>query len=130
YTTLFRSIVIANEDGSIDEDDITLEAIEAGAEDISKEEDIYEVTTVPEDFKDVCNHLKSHGYELDDAEVTLIPQTYTSLSEKDEEKMLNLIEMLEDEEDVQDIHHNLKQSEKVRNFHSVEWKFYIFLCII
>jgi len=104
-------IVIANEDGSIDEDDITLEAIEAGAEDISKEEDIYEVTTVPEDFKDVCNHLKSHGYELDDAEVTLIPQTYTSLSEKDEEKMLNLIEMLEDEEDVQDIHHNLKQSE-------------------
>src|SRR5690625_7802288 len=50
-------IVIANEDGSIDEDDITLEAIEAGAEDISKEEDIYEVTTVHEDFKDVCNHL-------------------------------------------------------------------------
>lgn len=104
-------IIISNEDGNIDEDDITLEAIEAGAEDILNEEDAYEIITAPEDFKGVCNHLESHGYTLTDSEVTLIPQTYTMLDEKDEGKMINLIDMLEDEEDVQDIHHNLKLSE-------------------
>lgn len=101
-------IVILNEDGKIDEDDITLEAIEAGAEDISTEEGVYEIFTTPEDFKDVCEHLKSQGYELADAEITLIPQTYSALAEKDEEKMLKLIDTLEDDEDIQDVHHNLK----------------------
>lgn len=101
-------IVILNEEGNIDEDEITLEAIEAGAEDISSEDDVYEIFTTPEDFKDVCEHLKKQGYELEDAEVTLIPQTYTSLPKDDEEKMERLIDMLEDEEDIQDVHHNLK----------------------
>ncbi|HLR52036.1 MAG TPA: YebC/PmpR family DNA-binding transcriptional regulator [Candidatus Avamphibacillus sp.] len=103
-------IVILNEEGNIDEDEITLEAIEAGAEDITTEENVYEIFTTPNDFKDVCEHLKESGYELEEAEVTLIPQTYTSLNEKDEEKMLNLIEMLEDEEDVQEIHHNFQSN--------------------
>lgn len=104
-------IVISNEDGKIDEDEMTLEAIEAGAEDITTEDDVYEIITTPEDFKGVCNHLQSHGYVFEDSEITLIPQTYTSLAEQDEEKMLKLIDMLEDEEDIQDIHHNLKLSE-------------------
>ncbi|MFD1038603.1 YebC/PmpR family DNA-binding transcriptional regulator [Virgibacillus byunsanensis] len=103
-------ILIVNEAGTIDEDDITLEAIEAGADDIVAEEGAYEIFTEPENFQAVTEHLKQSGYELEDAEVTLIPQTYSSLAEEDEKKILNLIDMLEDNEDVQDIHHNLDES--------------------
>lgn len=104
-------IVIANEDGAIDEEEITLEAIEAGADDIVTEDGAYEIVTSPEYFNEVCNHLRTSGYELENSEVTLIPQTYSSPSDDDEKKMLNLIDMLEDNEDVQDIHHNLEETE-------------------
>ncbi|WP_099158638.1 YebC/PmpR family DNA-binding transcriptional regulator [Virgibacillus ndiopensis] len=104
-------IVIENEDGAIDEDEITLEAIEAGADDIVVEEGAYEIFTSPENFDAVCTHLRESGYTLADAEVTLIPQTYSALPEEDAQKMLNLIDVLEDNEDVQDIHHNLEDAD-------------------
>lgn len=103
-------IVIGNEDGKIDEDDITLQAIEAGAEDISVEEDAYEIVTTPEDFETVLTHLNDLNYTISDSEITLVPQTYNSLPEDDEQKMINLIEALEENEDVQDVHHNLELS--------------------
>jgi YebC/PmpR family DNA-binding regulatory protein len=103
-------IVIANENGEIDEDELTLEALEAGAEDITTEEEAYEIFTEPENFQDVVTHLTENGYEIADSEVTLFPQTYSALDETEESKMLTLIETLEENEDVQDIHHNLEES--------------------
>lgn len=103
-------IVILNEDGTIDEDEITLEAIEAGADDITVQDGAYEIFTSPENFTAVCDHLTEAGYNLTDEEITMIPQNYSSLTEKDEEKMLHLIDMLEEDEDVQDVYHNLEVS--------------------
>ncbi|CDO01754.1 putative transcriptional regulatory protein [Oceanobacillus picturae] len=103
-------IIIANENGEIDEDELTLEALEAGAEDITTEEEAYEIFTEPENFQDVVTHLTENGYEIADSEVTLFPQTYSALNETEESKMLTLIETLEENEDVQDIHHNLEES--------------------
>lgn len=104
-------IVIANEDNQIDEDTITMEAIEAGADDIVVEEGAYEIYTTPESYQAVCDHLTNSGYAFVQSEITLIPQNYSALPIEDEEKMLQLIEMLEDNEDVQDIHHNLEETE-------------------
>jgi|SRR5690625_446920 len=103
-------IVIINEDGVIDEDEVTLAAIEAGAEDIIVEEDAYEILTAPEAFQDVRKHLEEH-YTLEEAEVTLIPKSYSKIDKENEEKMLQLLDMLEENEDVQDVHHNLEFSE-------------------
>lgn len=103
-------ILIGNEEGNIDEDELTLEAIEAGAEDFVVEEDAFEIYTTPEDFDAVRSQLSDLDYPISDSEVTLIPQTYSNLSEEEEQKMLNLIDVLEDNEDVQDIHHNLELS--------------------
>ncbi|MGJ9457086.1 YebC/PmpR family DNA-binding transcriptional regulator [Oceanobacillus sp. CF4.6] len=103
-------IVISNEEGSIDEDAITLDALESGAEDITNQEDAYEIYTEPENYHEVVNHLTENGYEIADGEVTLIPQNYNQLSKEDEEKMMNLIDSLEENEDVQDIHHNLEET--------------------
>ncbi|MEW9675882.1 YebC/PmpR family DNA-binding transcriptional regulator [Lentibacillus sp. L22] len=104
-------IVIENEDGSVDEDAITLDAIEAGADDIVTQDGAYEIYTSPDSFSAVSEQLRESGYELAEAEVTMIPQTYNKLSPEDEEKMLQLIDLLEDNEDVQDIHHNMEESE-------------------
>ncbi|MFD1362938.1 YebC/PmpR family DNA-binding transcriptional regulator [Lentibacillus salinarum] len=103
-------IVVENEDGSIDEDDITMEAIEAGADDIVVEESVYDIYTDPENFQRVRDHLQEH-YKLAEADVTFFPQTYSTPSEDDKQKMLNLIDMLEDNEDTQDVHHNMEISE-------------------
>src|SRR5699024_2854098 len=102
-------IIILNEDEKIDEDELTLTAIDAGAEDIEYEDGVFEVNTSPEDFNDVIKHLKDEGYEIESSEITFVPQTYTQVSDEDKEKMNHLVEMLEDSEDVQDIHHNMKE---------------------
>ncbi|WP_174613923.1 YebC/PmpR family DNA-binding transcriptional regulator [Virgibacillus ihumii] len=104
-------IVITNEDGTIDEDEISLEAIEAGADDIVTQEDAYEIYTEPENFTNVCDQLRDSGYELEESEITMFPQTFSTPDEDDHKKMLQLIDMLEDSEDVQDIFHNLENAE-------------------
>ncbi|WP_337018946.1 YebC/PmpR family DNA-binding transcriptional regulator [Oceanobacillus massiliensis] len=103
-------IVITNEDASINEDAITMDALEAGAEDIAVQDGAYEIFTEPENFQAVSEHLTENGYEISDGEVTLIAQNYNQLAPEDEQKMMNLIETLEESEDVQDIHHNLEES--------------------
>ncbi|RKQ37899.1 YebC/PmpR family DNA-binding transcriptional regulator [Oceanobacillus halophilus] len=104
-------IIVANEDGNVDEDELTLEVLEAGAEDIVPQDGAYEVYTEPENYQAVVEHLTDAGYTIVDNEVTLIPQNYNNVSEEDADKMQNLIETLEDNEDVQDIHHNLEENE-------------------
>ncbi|WP_368652190.1 YebC/PmpR family DNA-binding transcriptional regulator [Ornithinibacillus sp. 4-3] len=103
-------ISIVNEDGKIDEDEITLEAIEAGADDIEFEDNIIEIYTSPETFADVSNHLIGQGYDIEESEITLIPQNYSTLGEEEEKKMINMLDMLESDEDVQDVYHNLEMS--------------------
>src|SRR5690625_3315277 len=104
-------IVIVDEDETIDEEEITLEAIDAGAEDIEVNQQVYEIYTNPVDFKQVQAHLQEKGYPIEEAEITLIPQTFSELSKEEEEKAVQLIDTLEDTEDVQDVHHNLKVAE-------------------
>lgn len=104
-------IVIEDEDNKIDEDELTLEAIEAGASDFEAHEGAYEIYTEPEAFKEVVANLENAGYEFAQAEITLIPQTYTKLDDENFEKMQNMLAALEDDEDVQDIHHNMENEE-------------------
>ena len=101
-------ILIINQDGEIDEDELSLEAIEAGAEDILVQSDAFEIFTMPNNFEAAKAHLTENGYTLERSEITLFPQTYTTLAASDEEKMNALIDMLEESEDVQDIHHNME----------------------
>ena len=104
-------IVIVDKEGTIDEDELTLEAIDGGAEDIEVNEQVYEIYTAPEDFEEVRNHIENKGYDIEEAEITLIPQNYSELEEEQQEKVMQLVDMLEESEDVQDVHHNLKMEE-------------------
>lgn len=97
-------IVIENED--IDEDEITMDALEAGAEDIEIDTDSIEITTTPEDFSAVREALEGK-YTFASAEVSMVPQTMTELTDPDSIKNMNrMLEMLEDNDDVQEVYHN------------------------
>lgn len=100
-------IVILDEAGEIDEDGLSLAAIDAGAEDIEYEDGVYEIYTDPQEFEQVRAGIEDAGYTIEEAEVTLIPQNFTELSKDEESTVLLLIDQLEETEDVQDVHHNL-----------------------
>ena len=100
-------IVITDEDGKIEEDKLMETALEAGAEDFSCEDGVFEIYTVPEDVYDIAEALKAAGYELASAEKTKVPSTTVELTSEDDIKFMGLlIEKLEEDDDVMEVYHN------------------------
>lgn len=100
-------IVFDKEEIDMDEEELMMAALDAGAEDFAAEEDSYEITTAPDDFSAVRETLEAAGIPMASAEITMIPQTYTELTdEEDIKKMNKLLEMLDDDDDVQNTYHN------------------------
>jgi YebC/PmpR family DNA-binding regulatory protein len=100
-------IVIDKEEVDMDEDELMMLCIDAGAEDFASEEDSYEVIIAPDDFSQVREALEKAGIAMASAEVTMIPQTYSQLSsEEDIKKMNKLLDLLDDDDDVQNVYHN------------------------
>ncbi|WP_067837342.1 YebC/PmpR family DNA-binding transcriptional regulator [Amphibacillus sediminis] len=104
-------LVIDRSTTDVDEDTLLLAVIEAGGEEMETSEDVFEIYTEPDQFNEVRAALENEGFTFETAEVTLIPTTYTSLAEQDQEKMERLIERLEDLEDVQEVYHNAELAE-------------------
>ncbi|MBE7010227.1 MAG: YebC/PmpR family DNA-binding transcriptional regulator [Ruminococcaceae bacterium] len=103
-------IIIENEDGKLDEDAVMMDALDAGAEDFTAQEDCFEIMCQPADFAAVRDALEEKGYVFASAEVEKIPQTTVVLSdEKDIISMNKLIDMLEDNDDVQNVYHNWEE---------------------
>lgn len=102
-------IVIEKASTDMDEDELMMLALDAGAEDFVASEEIYEITTDPADFSAVREKLEEAGLEFLEAEVQMVPTTTVSLDEKDVEKMERLIERLEDLDDVSNIYHNWEE---------------------
>ena len=100
-------IIIAKEDCQMDEDDLMMTALDAGAEDFAAEEDSYEIVTDPDDFSKVREALEAESIEMASAEVTMIPNTMVELvSEDDIKNLQKTLDLLEEDDDVQDVWHN------------------------
>ena len=100
-------IVINNEDGDIDEDKLMEQALEAGAADFKAEEDVFIITTEPDDVYNIQEDLKNQGYEILSADKTKQASTSVTLDNEDDIKFMNLlIEKLEEDDDVMDVYHN------------------------
>lgn len=99
-------IVIDKTATNMSEDDLMLLAIDSGAEDFETEEEVYQITTAPEDFSNVREKLEAEGLEFLEAEVQMVPTTYVALDEKGESKMQRLLDMLDDLDDVTNVYHN------------------------
>ncbi len=102
-----KGIIIVNGEGA-HEDQLMMDALDAGADDFSAEDDGYfEVSTDPDVFGAVCAALEEKGYKIESAEVLRVPQTTVTLTSEDDLKnMTKLIDMLDDNDDVQNVFHN------------------------
>lgn len=97
---------IVIEKADLDEDELMMMALDAGAEDFAAEEEVFIVTTAPEDFSQVREALEAEGIEFLEAEVKMIPDTYTEINEDDANKFQKMLNLLEDDDDVQEVWHN------------------------
>ena len=102
-------IVIEKETCKMDEEELMMLAIESGAEDFEAGEEVYEITTDPSEFTNVCEKLEQQGIEFLEAEVQMVPTTTVSLDEHGVEKMERLIERLDELDDVSNIYHNWEE---------------------
>ena len=106
-----KGVLIVEKSVKMSEDELMMEAIEAGAENFEVDEDVYEITTTPEDFSKVREALEAKGIEFLDADIKMVPQNYMSLDEAGTKKMNLIIENMEDLDDVQEIWHNWDEEE-------------------
>ena len=102
--------IIIEKKPEINEDDLIMAGLEAGALDVVTEDEYYEIITDPVDFSKVVDSLVKEGYKFESAEIAMIPKTTTVI--EDEQKaadMEKLIEKLEEHDDVQNTYHNWEQ---------------------
>jgi len=98
--------IIIEKTDSVDEDELMMMALDAGAEDFVAEDEVFVVTTTPEDFGTVREALESNGIEFLEADVKMIPDTYTEINEEVATKFQKMLDVLEDDDDVQNVYHN------------------------
>ncbi|KUO72603.1 MAG: transcriptional regulator [Clostridia bacterium BRH_c25] len=102
-----KGIIIVEKDGKIDEEELMMQALEAGAEDLNSEEDSFEIVTSPESFSEVRQKLEELGIPMASAEVTMVPQNYIEVTaEEDIKRITKMLDMFDDNDDVQDVYHN------------------------
>lgn len=95
------------------EDDIMNYALEAGAEDVVTDGDIYSITTEPSEFENVKKHLESNNIQIDFAELSMKPKTTIDVEGEAAKKLIALVEALEDLDDVQEVYGNYKIDDSV-----------------
>lgn len=106
-----KGIFVIAVDGH-DEDELTMLALDAGADDIQAEDGDFVIYTTPEDFDTVEKALADAGIETEVAKITMIPDTTIQLSDEDAEKMQRMLDTLDDLDDVQDVYHNAEMPDE------------------
>ncbi len=105
-----KGVIVIEKEGCVfSEDDLMMLALDAGAEDFSAEDEIYQITTAPEDFSKVVEELEKNNLVFLEASVQMVPNNYVKLDEKDSEKMQRLVDSLEDLDDILEVFHNWEE---------------------
>ena len=99
-------IVIEKETCPIDEEELMMLALDAGADDFNTSDEVYEITTEPSNFTEVSEKIQAEGINFLEASVQMVPSTTVALDEQASEKMEKMIERLEDLDDVMNVYHN------------------------
>lgn len=100
-----KGVIIIENDG-FDEEEVTMDVLESGADDLEIDEECIEITTEPASMGAVRDAL-AEKYTISSAEVSMVPQTMTQLTDETQIKaMTKMLDMLEDNDDVQDVYHN------------------------
>ena len=108
-----RRGVIVIDRGSLDEDELVEAALDAGAEDVAEDGDHWQITTDPADLMSVRAALEAAGLMYASAELTMVAKTTVETPEKEARQVLRLVDQLEENDDVQEVHANFDISEAV-----------------
>jgi len=108
YLFEIKGIFIIPLSDDIDREEFELKMIDAGAEDMEENDGIIEITTALEDFGNVSKKLEDLGIEPESQGLQRIPATTTVLDVEEAKKVIKLIEHLEEDDDVQNVYHNLE----------------------
>jgi len=106
-----RGVVVV--EGDVDEDELTLAAADAGADDVTPDGDVWQVTCEPAALAALREALDEAGFEIVSAEITLLPKSRNAVDEETARRLLRLVEVLEDDDDVQDVYFNFEIPESV-----------------
>jgi YebC/PmpR family DNA-binding regulatory protein len=102
-----RGVLVVEREPGSDEDEMMMTALDAGAEDVKVEEDVYEILTAPNDFSTVRENLEKQGFTFLSAEVQKIPQNTVAVTDPDTVlKIQKMLDLLEENDDVQNVFHN------------------------
>jgi YebC/PmpR family DNA-binding regulatory protein len=105
--------ILAIEAEGLDEDKVMEDALEAGASDFAADEDVFEITTEPDDFSAVRDDLEAKGYSFVSAELQMLPDVYSTIEDEESiSKMEKLLDALEDNDDVQNVWHNWERPDE------------------
>lgn len=107
-----KGLLSVEKTSEMDDDEMMMLALECGAEDFEVSEDGYEITTSPADFSQVREALENKGVEFVSGGVEKIPATYIEVDEDTEKKILKMLDMFDDNDDVQDVYHNAELSDE------------------
>lgn len=107
-----KAVFVVEKETFGDEDELMNIVLEAGAEDMQAMDDVFEITAAPGDFDAIAEALGAKGIETASAEVTMVPDTTVKLAGKDAEKMLQLVDALEEHDDVQNVYANYEIDEE------------------
>jgi len=106
-------IIVDKEECDMEADDLMMIVLDAGAEDFIEEDDSFEILTDPDEFSDIRLTLEEAGIAMASAEVTMIPQTYVTLTdEKDIKSIQKTLDLLDDDDDVQEVYHNWEEADE------------------
>ncbi len=101
-----KGVIIIEKTPSSSEEDLMMEALEAGADNFEAEEEYFEITTTPENFSKVREYFDNKKIQYLEAEIKMVPKNYTSLDEEASKKLEIIVEKLEELDDVQNVWHN------------------------
>jgi YebC/PmpR family DNA-binding regulatory protein len=99
--------------GELNPEEFEMEVIDAGAEDIILEDDVFTITTAMEDFGNMIKKLEQLHIEPESASLQRIPKTTETLDTDSARKVLKLIDIIEEDEDVQNVYHNLTLTDEL-----------------
>ena len=102
-----RGVLVVEREPGMDEDEMMMTALDAGAEDVKVDDDVFEILTAPNDFSTVRENLEKQGIAFLSAEVAKIPQNTVAVTDPDTVlKIQKMLDLLEENDDVQNVFHN------------------------
>ena len=107
YLFTKKGVIYVQKGTGISDDDIMMMALDAGAEDILVEDDVYEIYTTADTFDVVRDNLEKAGVTIADSGLDMIPSNYVTLPEDKVATFQKMIDFLEDSDDVQEVYHNV-----------------------